>query len=77
MTTTSTRMKSVQAPCGRTVTAEHYEAQDDQGLVMDNVDYACGCQSTRQEYHDGSIYRTVVRHDGHVLVDESSTEHGF
>jgi hypothetical protein len=32
--------------------------------------YACGCQCIQHEYHDGSVSRRVVRHDGKRLVDE-------
>ena len=34
------------------------------------VDFACGCRTIRHEYHDGSVSQKVIRHDGHVLVDE-------
>jgi hypothetical protein len=26
--------------------------------------------SVHHEYHDGSVSRRIVRHDGHVLMDE-------
>jgi hypothetical protein len=76
MTTTSTRFRSELAPCGRNADGEHYQVEDDQGLVTDEVFYVCGCERLRQEYHDGSFYRRVVRHDGRVLVDEITGEHG-
>jgi hypothetical protein len=38
--------------------------------VTQETFYACGCQSIQHEYHDGSISRKVVRHDGKLLVDE-------
>ena len=44
-----------------------------QALVTQEVDYACGCRSIAHEYHDGSVSRRVVRHDGAVLVDESDS----
>jgi hypothetical protein len=70
MTGTSTRLTGERAPCGRTGTGEHNEYQDGQGLITDEYIYACGCRSTREEYHDGSVEHQVVRHDGKVLVDE-------
>ena len=44
--------------------------QDDEALVTQELDYACGCRSIRHEYHDGSVSRKVIHHDGDVLVDE-------
>ncbi|MGH7752161.1 MAG: hypothetical protein ACREN5_05050 [Gemmatimonadales bacterium] len=75
MPTTRTRCTSEQAPCGRTVGGERYQDQDDQCLVADELFYACGCRSIRHEYHDGSVSRKVVHHDGTVLVDELIAEH--
>jgi hypothetical protein len=59
-----------QAPCGRIVDSEQYEDHDDDIVVTCEIDYKCGCRSIRREYHDGSISRKVVRHDGKILVDE-------
>ena len=39
-------------------------------LVAQETLHACGCQSIQHEYHDGSVSRKVVRHDGKLLVDE-------
>jgi hypothetical protein len=58
------------APCGRTVDGEHYQDHDDEVVVTRETIYNCGCQSIQHEYHDGSVSRRVVRHDGVVLVDE-------
>lgn len=58
------------APCGRIVDGESYDDRDDQVVVTEETFYGCGCQSIRHEYHDGSVSQKVVRHDGHVLVDE-------
>jgi hypothetical protein len=55
---------------------EHYQDQHEEGLVSDNWHYACGCRIVRHEYHDGSVGRKVVRHNGTVLVDELIAEHG-
>jgi hypothetical protein len=62
------------APCGRIVSGENYEDHDDEIVVTEETIYKCGCRSIRHEYHDGSVSRKVVRHDGHVLVDELSKE---
>jgi hypothetical protein len=58
------------APCGRTVDGELYKDDDDEVIVTQETIYNCGCHSIEREYHDGSVSRRVVRHDGVVLVDE-------
>jgi len=70
MARTNTRFKGQQAPCGRIVDGETYHDRDDDALLTEELDYACGCRSIRHDYHDGSMSRKVVRHDGTVLVDE-------
>jgi hypothetical protein len=70
MATTSTGFKGQKAPCGRIVDGESYQDQDEHGLVINDLLYACGCRTIRHEYHDGSMSHKVVRHDGKVLVDE-------
>jgi hypothetical protein len=52
------------------VDGEHFRDQDDDGLVIDHLHYACGCQSVRNEFHDGSLHRRVVHHKGRVMADE-------
>ena len=47
--------KSEQAPCGQIVDGESYQDQDEEVLVTDERDYACGCRTIRHEYHDGSV----------------------
>jgi hypothetical protein len=74
MAATTTGFKSEQAPCGRVVDGEHYQDRDEEGLLTDELHYACGCRSIRHEYHDGSVSRKVVRHNGKVLVDELVAE---
>jgi hypothetical protein len=59
-----------QAPCGQVVCGEHYEDRDEESLVTDEFDYACGCRPICHEHHDGSVSRRVVRHEGTLLVDE-------
>lgn len=73
---TTTRFRKELAPCGRVTEGDHYRDQDDDGLIIDRMSYACGCRSTRHEYHDGSISRRVIRHDGNVILNERSAEHG-
>jgi membrane-bound inhibitor of C-type lysozyme len=63
-------LTSQQAPCGRFVDAELYQDQDEDVVITKEVDYACGCRSIQHEYHDGSVSRRIIRHDGTVLVDE-------
>jgi hypothetical protein len=69
MTTTGT-FKKQQAPCGRIVDGETYQDDDLEVVVTQETDYACGCRAIQHEYHDGSVSRTVVRHDGRILIDE-------
>jgi hypothetical protein len=58
------------APCGRWTDGEEYEDRDDEVLLSRETAYPCGCRAMRHEYHDGSVSRTIVRHDRAVLVDE-------
>ncbi len=62
--------KSQKAPCGKTVDGERYEDRDEQTLLTEELCYACGCLVIRHEYHDGSVSRKVVHHNGKILVDE-------
>ena len=62
--------KSQQAPCGRVVDGSSYRDDDTEVVVTQELAYACGCRSIQHEYHDGAVSRTVVRHDGRILVDE-------
>jgi hypothetical protein len=59
-----------QAPCGKIVDADDYEDRDNEALVTLEIEYACGCVSIQHEYHDGSVARRIVHHNGTVLVDE-------
>jgi hypothetical protein len=70
MSATSTSFNSQQAPCGRIVDGESYQDRDEETLLTQEMDYACGCRTIRHEYHDGSLSQKVIRHDGTVLVDE-------
>ncbi len=73
MPATSTRFTNEKAPCGRIVDGERFLDADEQCLVTDEIFYACGCKRIRHEYHDGGVARKLIRHDGHVLVDELIT----
>jgi hypothetical protein len=64
---------SEQAPCGRLVSGEYYEDHDDECVVTRETAFACGCKSIQHEYHDGTVRRTIVRHDGKLLVDEAAS----
>ena len=70
MVATNTGFKAQQAPCGRVVDGELYLDRDAETVLTQELDYACGCRTIRHEYHDGSVSQKVIRHDGHVLVDE-------
>jgi hypothetical protein len=70
MPVTSNHFSGQQAPCGRIVDGDTYEDQDQEAILTQERDYRCGCRSIQHEYHDGSVSRKVIRHDGRVLVDE-------
>ncbi|WP_109509230.1 hypothetical protein [Nocardioides speluncae] len=70
MTSTITRFEARPAPCGRQCGGEQFATEDGQGLVTLDVRYACGCQTHREEFHDGSVHSSVVNHHGKVVVDE-------
>ena len=33
-----------------------YTDRDDDGMVVEHLHYACGCQNYREEFHDGSVH---------------------
>ena len=70
MTATISRFEARLAPCGKSVDGEVLATEDLQGLITEDVRYACGCRATKEEFHDGSVHRMVVTHRGRVLVDE-------
>ena len=70
MTATINRFEATLAPCGKQQDGEHHVMEDQQGLVTVETTFSCGCQSTREEFHDGSYHRMTVDHRGRVLVDE-------
>ena len=70
MSITTTRFTNEKVPSGQVVDGERFRDRDDECLLSDEMFYDCGCWSIRHEYHDGSVSRHVVRHDGTVLEDE-------
>jgi hypothetical protein len=76
MVGTKIHFTSELAPCGKSVGGEHYRDMDDDGLLMSDEYYTCGCRLIRHAFHDGSVRTRIVRHDGKVIMDEVSAEHG-
>jgi hypothetical protein len=70
MTVTRHHVVALHAPCGRIVDADDFEDRDDEALLTLEIDYACGCIAVQHEYHDGSVARRIVHHNGTVLKDE-------
>lgn len=70
MTVENTMFHKGHAPCGRVVDGERHADWDEECLLTDDYAYACGCRQTQHEYHDGSLSRRVVHHNGSVLADE-------
>ena len=70
MTATISRFDVRVAPCGRQYGGERYQSEDLQGLVTEELRFSCGCLVTKEEFHDGSVHRMVIQHDGKVLMDE-------
>jgi hypothetical protein len=70
VTATVSRFEARLAPCGRPQDGERVETADLQGLVTEDLRFSCGCRSTREEFHDGSVHLMAVNHHGRVLVDE-------
>jgi len=70
VTSTITRFDARLAPCGKQHGGEQFTTEDQQGLITVDLRFSCGCQSHREEYHDGSVHTLVENHHGKVLVDE-------
>ena len=51
-----------------TTTVSRFEAGH--GSSIPSTVYSCGCLTTKEEYHDGSVHFMVVNHHGKVLLDE-------
>ena len=63
-------VKSQKAPCGKIVVGVTYEDRDEQTLLTEEHRYSCGCLVIRHQYHDGSVSRKEVQHNGKILVDD-------
>ena len=70
MTATTSRFEARRAPCGQVQGGDSFVTEDQQGLVTEDLTYACGCRESKEEFHDGSVHRLVVNHRGKVLTDE-------
>ena len=64
MTQTISRFQARLAPCGLRRDGDSFVTEDDQGLVTEELEFACGCRVSREEFHDGSVHRQVVDLDG-------------
>jgi hypothetical protein len=65
-----------QAPCGKIVGGDCYRDRDDEGLVVYDLYYACGCRRTRHEYHDGTVTTRAIRHGRrHKVLSDEHSEH--
>ena len=70
VTATITPFEPRIAPCGRKHPGEAFVSEDLHGLVTEDERFSCGCQTYREEFHDGSVHHMVVNHHGKVVVDE-------
>jgi hypothetical protein len=65
------------APCGKIAGGDHYADEDDEGLIIRDEFYECGCRRIRHEYHDGSTEERAIRHDGKLVKEEFGPNHGW
>jgi hypothetical protein len=70
VTSTISRFVAAPAPCGQILEGERFVTEDQQGLMTEELHFDCGCRTSREEFHDGSVHRMVVNHRHKVLVDE-------
>jgi hypothetical protein len=64
------------APCGKVIGGDCYRDNDDEGLVVYDLYYTCGCRRTRHEYHDGTVTTQAIRHGRrHRLISDEHSEH--
>ena len=77
MVGTKIHFMAEQAPCGKVVAGDHYQDEDDEGLVIRDEYYDCGCRRIRHEYHDGSAEVRATRHDGKPVKGEPGPDHGW
>ena len=60
MTSTIGRFEPGPRRAGKRPDGEQFVTEDQQGLVTEDLRFACGCRSTKEEFHDGSVHRMVV-----------------
>jgi hypothetical protein len=73
---TRTQFPAELAPCGKTVGGELYCDDDQDGLVMYDRYYSCGCRRIQHQYHDGSYTTRAIRHGSRQkVVHDEHTEH--
>ena len=77
MVGTRTRFTGEQAPCGKTVDGEHYRDDDEQGLVIRDEYYCCGCRRILHEYPRRQHPGDGRPHNGTVVRERFSPDHGF
>jgi hypothetical protein len=70
VTSTISRFEGRLAPCGNSRDGECFVTEDQQGLITEELRFACGCRIAKEEFHDGSVHRMIVNHHGKVLLDE-------
>ena len=70
MTSTITTFEATLAPCGRHKDGTRSFTEDHAGLSTEEVSFSCGCRTSREEFHDGSVHHMVVNHHGKILVEE-------
>ena len=65
-----------QAPCGKIVAGDCYRDRDDEGFIVYDLYYKCGCRRTRHEYHDGTVTTQAIRHGRrHRVLSDEHSEH--
>jgi hypothetical protein len=70
VTATISRFEAKLAPCGKLRDGERSLTEDQQGLNTEELAFSCGCRTSKEEFHDGSVHRMVVDHHRKVLLDE-------
>ncbi len=70
MSTATTQFTNEKALFGQVVDGERFRDWNDECVLSDELFYDCGCRSIRHEYHDGSVSRSAVRHDGSAPDEE-------
>jgi hypothetical protein len=70
VTSTTTRFDVSVAPCGQRTGGERTFTEDHHGLIAEVAAYDCGCRTSKEEFHDGSVHMMVVHHRGRVLIDQ-------